>query len=32
MKEKVYLSASKQTKDWIMKKKDLQNRIIFVDD
>lgn len=32
MKEKVYLSASKQTKDWIMKKKALQNRIIFVDD
>lgn len=32
MKQKVYISASKETKERLRRQKALQNRIIFVDD
>lgn len=32
MKQKVYISASKETKERLKRQKALQNRIIFVDD
>ena len=32
MKDKIYISASEETKEYLKRRKSLQNRVIFVDD
>ena len=32
MKDKIYISASEETKEYLKRRKALQNRVIFVDD